>query len=36
MSVFCLNTLIFAPKMLEKLRGPDLKIFPETRAFGAR
>ena len=36
MSVFCSNTLIFAPECWECiLRGSDFKIFPETRAFAA-
>ena len=35
MSVFCSNTPDFAPKFLKCIeRGPDFKIFPETRAFG--
>ena len=37
MSVFCSNTPVFAPKCLKCIeRGPDFKIFPETRAFGVR
>ena len=37
MSVFCSNTPVFAPKCLKCIeRGPDFKIFPETRAFAAR
>ena len=37
MSVFCSNTLIFAPKCWKCiLRGPDFKIFPETCTFAAR
>ena len=36
MSVFCSNTLIFAPECWKCiLRGSDFKIFPETRAFAA-
>ena len=36
MSVFCSNTLIFAPECWECiLRGSDFKIFPETRVFSA-
>ena len=32
MSVFCSNTLIFALECWKSiLRGPNLKIFPETR-----
>ena len=37
MSVFCSNTPVFAPRCLKCIeRGPDFKIFPETRAFGVR
>ena len=37
MSVFCSNTPVFASKCLKCIeRGPDFKIFPETRAFGVR
>ena len=37
MSVFHSNTLIFGPKCWTCiLRGPDFKIFPETRTFAAR
>ena len=36
MSVFCSNTLIFAPECWKCiLRGSDFKIFPETGAFAA-
>ena len=36
MSVFCSNTLIFAPECWKCiLRSPDFKIFPETHTFSA-
>ena len=37
MSVFCSNTLIFAPECWKCiLRGLDFKIFPEACTFSAR